>query len=157
MFAQCRTVTIVKYSSFSLDFGALSPSMYILIYSKGSRNSMQPLIMARSCDVQGSAFSIATTGKRVKSSDKLSHILTIYDSSQAITMGLVSSRDATPVGTPQASGRTSPVRLTVPQSPHVTPQHSPLNSPALTHQYDSSTGSLKRITQKFTFEWNKFC
>ena len=73
----------------------------------------------------------------------------------AITMGLVGSRDATPVVTPQGSGRTSPVRLTVPPSPHMTPQHSPLNSPALTNQYDSSTG--KRITQKFTFEWNKFC
>ena len=76
----------------------------------------------------------------------------IDDPYKAITMGLVSSRDATPVGTPHGSGRTSPVRLTVPPSPHTTPHHSPLNSPALTHQYDSSTGSLKRITQKFTFE-----
>ena len=74
MFAQCRTVTIVKYSLLSPDCVGVSTSMYIFIYSKGSRNSMQPLIMARSCDVQGSAFSIATTGKRVKSSDKLSHI-----------------------------------------------------------------------------------
>ena len=41
-----------------------SPHESLRFYSsvKGSQVSMQPLIMARSCDVQGSAFSIATTG-----------------------------------------------------------------------------------------------
>ena len=64
-------------------------------------------------------------------------------------MDLVSSRDATPVVTPQGSGRTSPIRLTVPTSSHITPQHSPLNSPALTHQYDSLTGSLNQILKNY--------